>query len=118
MKTSREIAEELFGEASAEGWHARIGHAVSADKFDQMVRALDQVRDDGRELQRRDEAQMRRRLAELLRAITGERDALLATVNRAKTSFDNLEGRFAAHVVSMLRVLDDEVQTAPAARHQ
>lgn len=118
MKTSVEIAAELFGEPGPEGWRARMGHAVSEDKFADVVRALDRARNDGRELQRRDEANMRRHLALLLVEIREERDALLADVNRAKVSFDNTEGRFAARVLGMLKVLEDEVQTASGARHQ
>jgi hypothetical protein len=93
MKTSTEIAEELFGEAGPQGWHAQSGHAVSDDKFKEVVRALDRVRAEGRALQREDEVHWRRHYIERL-------DALLAIINPAK------------------KVLHDEIQTAPGARHQ
>jgi hypothetical protein len=93
MKTSAEIAEELFGEAGLQGWHARAGHALSDDKFTEVVQALDAARADGRALQREDEVHWRRHYIERL-------DALLGIINPAK------------------KVLNDEIQTAPSPRHR
>jgi hypothetical protein len=109
MKTSFQIAEELFGGITVEGWHARTGHAISEDKFKEVVQALDEVRADGRDVQRELEVQMRTILASLLQAIRDERAELLSAVDAAKATFAEVEGRFAAKVLEMRKVLEESI---------
>jgi 3-deoxy-D-arabino-heptulosonate 7-phosphate (DAHP) synthase class II len=109
MKTSLQIAEELFGTVTVEGWHARIGHAISEDKFKEVVQALDAARADGRDIQRELEVRMRQELASLLEAIHDERAELLKSVDTAKASFTEVEARLAAKVLEMREVLEEVI---------
>lgn len=117
MKTSYEIAEELFGELTPEGWHTGQSHAISSERFAALVDALAQARLDGRSIEREHEAGLRHLLVGHLEAVKEEREFVSATIARAKAAFDEMEARLTVKLDEMTRVIMDAVQASTGARN-